>query len=151
MTGTATDIVPVVGSPPTPKPTLHCCHCRGHCRGDNNPGMIIIILASNNNDAPDATVDNDAVAIGTVALTMSRNALFPSSTWTAVQRTSLADANPSSLSWPSLCIFPPQGGLPHCGRPPPLSPLLSSLLLHCIAIRFDHHPVSATADAYCFP
>jgi hypothetical protein len=60
--------------------------------------MIIIVPAPNDKDAPNAMVDNNVVAIATVASAMSRKAASPPSTWTAVQRTSSAGADPSSLS-----------------------------------------------------
>ncbi len=47
--------------------------------------MIIVVLAPNDNDAPDATIDDHAGTVGTVASAMSRNAALPSSTWTAAQ------------------------------------------------------------------
>ncbi len=46
--------------------------------------MIIVVPAPNNYDAPDMMVDNDTVAIATVASAMSRNAVLPPSTWIAV-------------------------------------------------------------------
>jgi hypothetical protein len=42
--------------------------------------MIIIVPTPNNNNARDATVDDNEVAIVTVASAMSRNAVLPSST-----------------------------------------------------------------------
>ncbi len=85
--------------------------------------MIIIVPALNYDDTPDAMVDDDAVAVVTIASAMSRNTALPSSTWMAMQRTSSADADPSSSPWPSLHILPPWGGPPHRGCLPPLSSL----------------------------
>jgi hypothetical protein len=87
--------------------------------------MIVVIPAPNNDDTPDATVDDDMVVVATVASTMSRNAVLLSSTWTAVRRTSLADVNPSFSPRPSSRNFPPRGGGPPCRGH--LSPSLSWL------------------------
>jgi hypothetical protein len=59
--------------------------------------MIVIVPTPNEDNVPNKMVDDDVVAVKTVASAMSRNAALPLSTWMAVQRTSLADANPSSL------------------------------------------------------
>jgi hypothetical protein len=45
--------------------------------------VIIIVPAPNNDDTHDMTVDDNAVAIATIASAMSRNAALPSSTWAA--------------------------------------------------------------------
>jgi hypothetical protein len=39
--------------------------------------MIVIVPAPNNNDAPNVTVDNNAVVVATIASAMSRNAALP--------------------------------------------------------------------------
>ncbi len=44
---------------------------------------IVIVPAPNNNDPPNASVDNDEVLVATVASAMRRNTTLPSSTWTA--------------------------------------------------------------------
>ncbi len=45
--------------------------------------MIIILHAPNNNNAPNVMVDDNVVAVTTIAMAMSRNAALPSPTWTA--------------------------------------------------------------------
>jgi hypothetical protein len=91
-----------MGSPPTPEPALHHCRQPGHCCGNNNFVMFVIVPTPNNNVAPNATFYNNAVTVATVSFAMSRNATSLSSIWTAARRTSLADSDPSSLPWPSL-------------------------------------------------
>ncbi len=45
--------------------------------------MIIIVHAPNDNHAPNVMVDDNVVAVTTIAMAMSRNVALPSSTWTA--------------------------------------------------------------------
>jgi hypothetical protein len=72
--------------------------------------MIVLVPALNDNDTPNAVVDDDVIAVATIPSAVSRNAALPLSTWMAAQRTSSADTNPSLLPWPSLHISPSQGG-----------------------------------------
>jgi hypothetical protein len=67
--------------------------------------MILTASTPNDDDTPNATVGTNAFAVMTVASAMSRNAALLSSTWTAVQCTSSADADPSSSPWPSSLLF----------------------------------------------
>ena len=110
----------MIESLPTPE-QAHCCHRRpGCCCGNNNPGMILVASTPNNND--------NAVAVATVASAMSRDAMLLLSTWTAVQHTSSADSDPSSLPWPSKRISPLGGVF-----------LVVVIRLHCCCCRSCCH------------
>ncbi len=129
------NVTPIVGSPPTPKSALCRHHPPVHCHGEDNFGMIAILPAPNNGNAPNGTVDNFAIVVATAASTMSRNTTLPSSTWTAAQLTSLADINLSSLPWPSLRI-------------PPLGRVLLVVVVHplCRCCR-SHCRVASRSDS----
>ncbi len=82
--------------------------------------MIVVVPAPNDDDAPDAMVDDDAVAVLTSASAMSRDTAL------------LSSADPSSSPWPYSRIFPPQGG---SSLPWPSAPFIVVVViivtLHC--------------------
>jgi hypothetical protein len=135
-------MVTVVGSPPTPEQAHHHHGHPGRCRSNNKPGVIIVVPAPND--------DDNAVAVMTIASAMSRNAALPSSIWMAMRHTSLADANPSSLPWPSSCFPPLRGVFLIVVVSPSLLLSPSQLLLHRVMIQFDHPPGPPASNAHCF-